>query len=95
MFTTSIFMHSCRGGTFRFLWRLVKSKHKTVPVFDKVKYQTPELRSDSTEEHLDVGTHNFVCCKFSPRKKEMISGFKLSTDFNCLVICQEVVVTNM
>lgn len=72
-----------------------KSKHKTVPVFDKVKYQTPELRSDSAAEHLDVGTHNFVCCKFSPRKKEMISGFKLSMDFNCLVICQEIVVTNM
>lgn len=84
-------MYSCRGDAFRFLWQLLKSKHKTVPVFDKVKYQTPELRSDSTE---DVGMHNFVCCKFSPRMKDTISGFKLRMDFNYLVICQEVVVTN-
>lgn len=61
MFTTSFFMNSCRGDTFRFLWWLLKSKHKRVPVFDKVKHQTPEMRSDSTE---DVGTHNFVCCNF-------------------------------
>lgn len=92
MFTTSFFMHTCRWGMFRFLWQLVKSKHKTVPTFDKVKYQT--LNWDHTLQQ-NVGTLNFVCCKFSPRKKEMISGFKLSIDFNCSVICQEVVVTNM